>query len=396
MRVTADHRTFVIRPVEYLGSPTQNTNYTVELVGGRSSASAPTTVLLEDGTAAFGGAFASGYRWNFEVSTIVDTTPPRVTTVIPRAGGRFAPNIIVQANFDEAIDPTSASGLWNGSGFTNIRVAATPAAGGATTRPNGEFRISNQYRTVEFVSDLACGTNSCGRTVYCLPSDNSIAVEIFSPSLSDTPPLAAYTASGYDGIADMAGNGLDGNGDGTAQGSESDAVAGDDRYGWTFGTSDAPNLTAPTIKSTIPTAGDLASSSNVPLDQKPSATFDTILQSSTVNTENVIIRTNESAELADTFWWTLSQEFLTAAGVPAGVGDEPTQGQLSISHRIYSAATSSASVPVYQPLMRSGLQNVYQNCFNPAASETCRADSSNPNCCDGRVQRDGCPAPRSP
>ncbi len=322
--------------------------------------------------------------------------PPRVTSVIPRDGGRFAPNIVVQANFSEPIDPTSASGLWNGSGFTNIRVAATPVAGGASMRPNGEFRISNQYRTVEFVSDLACGTNSCGRTVYCLPTDSSVAVEIFSPSLSDTPPMAALTASGYDGVTDMAGNALDGNGDGTAQGSLSDAVTGDDRYGWTFGTGAAPNLAAPSIRSTVPAAGDLSSSSNVPLDQQPSAIFDSPIQSSTVNTDNVIMRTNEAAELADTFWWNVSQEFLTAAGLPAGVGDEPTQGQLSLNHRIYSAASSTSFTPVYQPLFRSGLQNVYQNCFNPAGSTDCRADGTNPNCCDGRAQPGGCAAPRSP
>jgi hypothetical protein len=345
-------------------------------------------VKLEDGTDAFSGAFSDGYQWQFEVSTIVDLTPPRVTSVVPRASGLFAPNIVVQINFDEAIDPTSAAGDWDGrEGFTNIRVGATPAAGGATTRPRGEFRISNQYRTVEFVTDLACGTNSCGRTVYCLPTDSLITVDALSASLSDTPPQAELTASGYDGIVDMASNALDGNGDGVAQGSDPAAVGGDDRYSWTFGTSDAPNLTPPTLRSTLPTAGDPGSSSNIPVDEKPEALFDGLLQGSTVNSETVIMRTNEAAELADTFWWSVSQEFLPA-------GDAPRDSNTSIAHRLYVTPTSTRSVPIYQPLLKSGIQNVYQNCFNPAGSEACRADGTNPNCCDGVAGSGACPAPR--
>ncbi|KAA0206835.1 hypothetical protein EDM68_00710 [Candidatus Uhrbacteria bacterium] len=397
VRFTEDRRTFVIRPVEYLGSPTENMTYTVELVAGASAGATIASVLLEDGTPAFSGAFSSGYQWQFEVSTIVDLTPPRVTSVIPTAGRVFAPNIVVQINFNEAIDPTSAAGAWSsGSGFTNIRVTATPdePPGAASTRPNGEFRISNQYRTVEFVTDLACGTNSCGRTVYCLPSNHSIAVEALAASLTDTPPVAALTASGYDGIVDMAGNSLDGNGDGDAQGSDTDTTPGDDRYGWTFGTNDSPNLAAPVIRSTNPTAGDLGASSNLPLDFEPQATFDTILQSSTVNSDNVILRTNEPAEFADTFWWAVSQEFLTAAGMPADVGDDPEHGRLSIRHRLYLPATSTRATPIYQPLLRSGIQNVYQNCYNPAGSDDCRADGANPNCCDGTSQSGACAAPR--
>jgi hypothetical protein len=239
---------------------------------------------------------------------------------------------------------------------------------------------------------LACGTNSCGRTVYCLPTDNSIAVEALSPSLSDTPPQAALTASGYDGVVDMAGNALDGNGDGVAQGSASDAVTGDDRYGWTFGTTGAPNLAPPTIRSTDPAAGDLAASSNLAVDRKTSATFDSVLQSSTVNTQNVIMTSNESPAAADTFWWSVTQDSLNSSGAIAAIGDDPVSGRVNIGHRIFLPATTSTT-PVYQQSFKSGLQNVYQNCFNPAGSDACHADASNPNCCNGRVQAGGCTAP---
>jgi hypothetical protein len=387
VRFTSDCKTFVIKPVDYIGSPTQNTNYTVELLGGSAPGS---SVLLSDGTPAFGGAFASGYKWQFEVSTIVDLTPPHVTTVIPQGGGSFAPNIVVQVNFSEPIDPTSAAGIWrDGHGFSNIQLASTPSAGGATTRPNGEFKISNQYQTVEFVSDLACGTNSCGRTVYCLPNNSSIAVNVLSPTVSDTPPQAALTASGYDGIVDMAGNALDTNNDGVINSS-------DNRYGWTFGTTGAPNLTPPTIRSTSPVAGDLSDSSNLAVDRKPSATFDSILQSSTVNTDNVLMSTNENPALTDTFWWSVSQDSLNSSGAIAAIGDVPVSGRVNVDHRIFLPATSTSAVPVYQTSFKSGLQNVYQNCYNPSGSVDCHADATNPNCCNGRVQAGGCAAPHSP
>jgi hypothetical protein len=389
VRYTPDRKTFVIRPVDLLGNPTSNTDYTVELLGGSSG------IILEDGTQAFGGAFASGYRWQFQVSTVIDTTPPRITSVIPSDGGTFAPNIVVQINFNEPVDPTATAGPWSGSsGFNNIEVRATPASG-PDVRPSGEFKISNGYRTVEFTTDLACGTNSCGTTVYCLPTDASIAVIAKAATLSDTPPQAFLSGSGYDGVVDMVGNSLDGNGDSDSQGSDTDSIAGNDDYGWTFGTAGEPNLAAPRIESTDPIAGDLADSSNLPLDSNPTADFDSVLQSSTVNSETVELQTNEPSSMADTFWWALYTDPLTAAGAIAGVGDIATKGRLTIDHRLYTPASSTAPgavVPTYQPIIHSGVQNVYQNCFNPAASDRCSADSREPNCCDGVSQSGACSA----
>ncbi len=383
---TDDRQTFVIRPVQYLGSPTTDTDYTVEFVGGLNG------LRLEDNSAAFGGSFSSGYRWQFQVSTLVDNTPPRVTSVIPNDGGSYAPNVIVQMQFNEAVDPVSASGMFsNGSGFTNVQVTA-----GGSTRPNGSFKLSNQYRTLEFVTDQSCGTNSCGATIYCLPVSSAIAVVAKAATLSDNPPMAAVSGSLYDGIVDLAGNSLDGNGDNQAQGSESDAVTGNDDYGWTFQTTDRPNLEAPVIQSTNPRAGDAANSSNLSVDARIDATFNSPLRASSVNSDEVVMQTNEPARMADTFWWTASYEPLTAGGSVAGVGDTATQGKVSIDHRLFISATgtgSTAIVPVYQPVLNSGIQNIYQNCYVPAASVSCAANTTNPNCCDGRPQAGGCVAP---
>ncbi len=377
---TPDRQTFVIRPTELLGSPTVDTNYSVELLSGR------TGLLREDGSPAFSGSFDDGYAWQFEVSTFVDNTPPRITSVIPVSGGRYAPNIIVQINFNEAVDPTTASGVVTaGSGFTNIEIDGTPIAGGATVRPSGEFKVSNQYRTVEFVSDLACGTNSCGRTVFCLPTESSINVTAHAATLSDDPPLAAFTSSGFDGVTDIVGNSLDGDANGTAEG------RGPDDYTWNFGTLLDPNLDAPRIVETDPIAGDYADSSNLPVDSEPSARFDTILQASTVNSDNIFIRTNEPAGLIDTFWYTPRQTVLTDTGAEAGPGDIPVAGRSTIAHRLYTPMPDAAGgTPEYHPTIEAGVQNVYQNCFNPASSDSC---TGSPHCCDERSTSALCPDP---
>lgn len=380
VRFTADRKTFVMRPTDYLGSPTVSTGYTVELVPGLSG------VLREDGSAAFTGAFSAGYKWQFEVSTVVDTTPPRLISVIPTPGGSYAPNIIVQMNFSEPIDPTSASGLWQaGAGFSNIQLSAVPiATPSVTLRPDGEFKISNGYATVEFVSALSCGMNSCGRQVFCLPYNATISVLVKAASLGTNPPQAQLTSSGYDGITDVAGNSFDGNGDGLAQGAPTD---NDDRL--SFGTSDQPNLTPPTIRQTVPQAGDRVGSSNIPLDQAPYADFDSPLQSSTVNSDSALIRSNETAASSDTFWWQARQDFLTSGGTVATSGDAVVGGRVRITHRLYLPSTSTGAVaPQYYPVIYSGIQNVYQNCFNPASSLTCHGG---PYCCDDRTSGSVCP-----
>ena len=91
VRYTPDRKTFVLRPVNPIGSPTMEVGYTVKLLAGLSG------LLREDGTPAFSGAFSSGYTWSFQVSRVMDITPPQIISVIPRSGGVYAPNIVVQS-----------------------------------------------------------------------------------------------------------------------------------------------------------------------------------------------------------------------------------------------------------------------------------------------------------
>lgn len=374
VRFTADRRTFVLTPVAYLGSATENTDYSVRL-----------TSKLERET---GGALLgkSGYLWPFQVSTKIDTEPPRVVSVIPSQPGLYAPNIVVQINFNEAIDPTSASGEPK-EGFTNLSVVSQPLplSTRLPTLVQGRFTVSNQYRTVEFLADLSCGTNSCLRTVYCLPFKSLVTVTAHAATLDQAPPKAVFGPAGYDGIVDVTGNSLDGNGNQLAEGRIKDD------YTMKFSTTDKPNLKPPTILSTVPGM----SASNIPVDQEPSVVFDTPLQTSTLTSDTALIKDKEPAEFADTFWFSPRQILLGLEGKPIqSPADLPLQGQVNVSHRVYLPAPvdPKSSPPEYAPFFKSGLQNVYQNCFNPASSIAPKCDGA-PFCCDGAPSQQACPYP---
>ncbi|MEN9558321.1 MAG: hypothetical protein RL141_690 [Candidatus Parcubacteria bacterium] len=372
VRVMEDRRTFVFKPVELLGNPNGHSGYTVELKGGRDG------VLLEDGDVGFGGAFASGYTWQFEVGTTVDLTPPRVVAVTPRAGNQYAPNIVVQLTFNEAIDPTSATGLvQGGQGFQNIR---THAGEGTTAPLDGRYRISNQYRTVEFIPASSCGRNACGREMFCLPGGTSVAVVAQAATLDGEGPAAQFTQSGYDGVVDVTGNSLDGNGDRVAQGARTDD------YSWTFGTSDDVNREPPMIEATMPPAeSESPGRSNVDRFAPVTARFDTLLQYSSVSTEHAQIVAREPAAFADTFWWSTDVETLTGENEPVeGIEDLPVKSEVRIAHRPYASSTA------YDPVLNSGIQDLYQNCFNPAAGPGCPEGPGGPNCCQGTRQTDRC------
>lgn len=408
VRFTDDRKTFVFKPREWLGSPTVNTNYRVDIAPGR------TGLLLQDGNPAFGPEHPSGYRWPFEVSTVVDLTPPRITSIVPVRGIQ-PPNVIIQINFDEAVDPTSAAGVFRaGRGFSNLEVgAATPIGDPAApiTRVEGEFKIANRYQTVELITDDICGRNACGRDIRCLPRRSTISLLVKAAQLSTEPPQARIVSTGgggalYDGVVDVASNSLDGNNNGRAEGPSADSARA------TFATGAEPVLTPPRIGSTNPTFGVTdypAGSSNVPNDHQPQATFGTdasdvlanVLQASTVNSNNIYMTTqNEPPEsAADTFWFNSYQVVLSATGIPVTTED-PAFGRVHINHRRYArlptTAPPGAFPPVYAPILTSGVQNLLQNCFKPSASVACPATlgspgvPGNPNCCDNRAQAGAC------
>ncbi|MBI5071696.1 Ig-like domain-containing protein [Candidatus Falkowbacteria bacterium] len=364
---TDDHQNFVFDPVEYLGSPTENIWYTTSL---------KPEIKKADGSDAFTDAFSDGYAWDFEVSTIVDVTPPKVESVIPGRDTTNARNILVQVNFNEAMDPTTVAGKTT-RGFNKIEVLATNSAGIATPVA-GTWAIGNQYKTIEFTTDLLCGTNSCGGDVFCLPSDAGVRVTVKAAELGTTPPEAEMP---YTGATDVVGNSLDGNRNGEADGPTAD------NYLWNFRTNDEIDLIPPRIElPLVPGAGE----SDVPLDAPVEIQFSKQMSVTSFSSENIILDDNERAACA--VWFTLGGEGTNADGTipsPKPPDWTPVKHKAIIYHGDFIESTEAPTpAPIcadeavvdeqlvrYFPRATHRIKDIYQNCFyepvGPAGGTSC-------------------------
>ena len=251
-----DQEIFVFDPVELLGSAEEDTNYTVALGDN---------IRKADGERAFTGIYGDGYEWTFEVSTEVDLTPPTVTYVIPPVTSSLTSydrNISIEITFSEAMDPIAATGTYDAVAemFDNAAVYESQGSEGLT-QVQGTFEIGNNYRTITFTATDVCGVDPCGDEIYCLPGLKTITVEAHAATLGDEPPAALMMASTYDGLVDICGNALDGDGNGETIGSDEDEVDGtdatgaiitNDDYVWSFETTNDVNDTVPEIVSLDP------------------------------------------------------------------------------------------------------------------------------------------------
>lgn len=278
-----------------LGSNTADVNYRMEL--------GDLTTL--NGSPAF--PYGNSYSWIFTTGTEFDFTPPTVVSVVPVDLGHPR-NTIVQINFSEAVNPILASGD-TANGFSNISVTDNVSA----SLVNGEYKISNQYRTVELITTDLCGQNSCGGDVYCLP----VSLD--------------FTGLVTDSVADMADNLLDGDEDGNAGGN----------YSWNFGTTDQIDLTPPNI-SHMDDPNDISLSDPIEVE------FDKNLMSSSINSSNIDIAGQNGAI---NYWLSL------------------VNGQtLRINHDKLDPSS------YYYPRMTSGIKDLRQNCWYPCACDA--ADAS--------------------
>jgi len=395
---TSDLKTFVIKPADYLGSSTANVGYKVELKGG--STGMKLNAFNKDGTTVaeaslkpvFTGAYSAGEVWQFEVSTVLDLTPPNVIATIPWGTGDNPRNVVIQLNFNKAMDPTTVTG--KSPTFPYIEVKSAGIGNPPNTVVPGEFKISNHYKTVEFISDAPCAPgglkNSCGMDVYCLPATASIHVEARAATIdANAPPQGLLRQTGlslYDGVVSAVGNSLDGNklgGDGKAEGNPGDNFVMD------FTTTDKIRLTPPKITTTVPGADPQSGAgSNIPLDQLMVATFDSLLMSSTVNSDNAYIDAHGKDETnPDSFWYQVGMRLVNEDGSDFDPAAQPptvpTRAAIEISHRLFlpSGTKTTQKDPnnYYDPYIISGVQDAYQNCFMPAAD--CGGVKGNPNCC---------------
>ncbi len=317
--VTDDLKTFVFTPMDLLGNATAPTNYTAELTG---------SIKRANGDSAFGGL--GGYSWSFEVSTFVDNTPPRVESVIPVASQSYPRNTLIQINFSESMDPTTVSGKNSPGAFRFDKITVKQGVGDVI----GTFTISNQYRTVEFLSSDKCGKNSCDEDVFCLPENATIDATVKAASLTNAP-AANFP---YDGAVDAAGNSLDGNANQIAEGQPQD------NYAWSFQTTGEIDLVPPRILSTSPASG----TGDVLSGQTLSATFSKLLSATSVNTQSVALD-------GVIYWTTVNNEIAQNSST------------IFIDHDPFAPNTP------YYPQITSLVRDIYQNCYLPCEGPGCKA-----------------------
>lgn len=252
---------FKFKPFDSLGNALDPVGYSVRL----------TDSILRDEIGAGGertSAFPYGagfYQWKFETGTTLDLDPPHVIDTVPALGGNMPRNQGIQIWFDEEIDPISSQGI---AGQLNSVVFGTNAV-------TGEWKLVNGYRTLEFTSDIPCGINACGDTIFCLNIDcpeGDVTCSQDFEALTRTAELKGlenpFEAWDFTGIMDMAGNALDGNNNNIANGkpvitfetviqqeerSETDpSQFKPDNYGWNFTVFNVIDRRQPYINHIVP------------------------------------------------------------------------------------------------------------------------------------------------
>lgn len=358
---TDNLKTFVFNP-PILGSNSKNVQYTVALSENIKNASGRT--VLSSG----------GYLWNFTVGTEIDLTPPTVQSVTPQNGGVYDRNISVQINFSEGVDPISATGTYDPSNiYSNFKNIQVKDENGAIVP--GTYATSNEYKTITFTALETCGVNSCGEDMYCLPGSQAIAVDVLAATPGTEPPQVDIFP--YDGVTDISGNSLDGNGDGTVG----------DKYAFAFSTTGDINLSAPAIESVSPAI--LAG--NVDPDQPIIITFNTIMSSASLGAETISVLPNPDHEL----WYSFRKDELTESGaVVTSTSDVPIKTQLTVKHGIFLQSTDLQTYR-YSVNVTDAVRSEYQNCYNPAegpgvGGETCGTSAAAPYCCNGVASNSAC------
>ncbi|MFH1230998.1 MAG: Ig-like domain-containing protein, partial [Planctomycetota bacterium] len=282
--------------------------------------------------------FTGFYDWEFTVNNVLDLTPPTVVSVLPAPDSLDNPrNSAVQIIFSEAISPRFVTGKYPQDSFINIKMEDN-----ANNIVNGEYIISNQYRTVDFITDTLCGTNSCGGDVYCLPGPQTITGT--ANGTQDNSPIIEL-------IEDAAGNVLDGDNDGIQGGDHS----------WSFGTNNTIDLTPPVLNSLTPVT-------NVNVSNALQLVFSRPLLSRSINTDNIGIY---EAVPGDVNYW-------------IGLNGNTVY----LNHDKFKSSTD------YHPIMSSGIKDGLQNCWyhcdcnDPAGGCVCDDAELAPPCtgnfCRGR------------
>ena len=362
--LSEDQKTVVFDPLPLLGNSETDTNYTVSLTS---------SIKNTDGESLFADSSDDGYVWTFEVSTEVDLSPPYVVSVVPEpSDDPYDRNITIQLTFNEAMNPVAATGTYDpaeGKSFVNIETLANEE------NVYGTYTIGNNYKTIEFVTQDACGKDPCGDTIYCLPSLSEIDVQAHAAEVGEDAPQAILYGASYNGLVDASGNSLDGNKDDVAVGSPTDD------YEWNFSTSSETDDTVPEITD----IGPFIQEGEVDLDKKIEVTFNVVMQSSSLTSNHIKLVPNHDQDL----WYSLQYE--TIENEQEG-GNDWTY--LQMSHASLWESTGE-TLYYYYPVITNEVKSAYQICMYPSRGPeidevgNC-ATSSAPYCCNGRASTTAC------
>ena len=381
----------------HLGISSGDIRYTIKLGSGIETVNDP-------GKSALGSL---GYNWQFTVSTELDETPPRIREIYPLLGSQAPPNAIVRISFSEAIDPTTAAGLYSedvalpvADRFTNIQLE-NPVALQPPILIEGVYIMANQFQTVEFISDTPClGTpeNSCGEKIFCLPYTDALGVpqaqnivaHVVAGRCADDPLDPANICQTdsdcgggvtCQGIMDMAGNRLDGEYDPLNPSLPTgDGVPGGD-MSWNFDTDEELDLDPPVMEKRVP----IMNSFDAVLTDPVIAEFDDFLSASSVNTKSylfsdTICSTDSSISCETPSKVTECANTVPIAGVCIGVPNAgfPVNYWTSMENfdsdgdaifdksRILLHHDAFQPLKAYVPLANSQIRDANQNCYNPA------------------------------
>lgn len=356
--------TIVIKPFEYLGSSVEEKWYTVDLRQGINAKGNLESI--------FADMWSKHYYWDFQTGTGLDLSPPHITSVYPKTGQTVAKNTILQINFDEAVDPTVTQGYFSQTtNFNNILVNT----GGAMV--TGTWKITNGYKTVEFVTDNPCGQNSCGETMFCLPVDctgpgleekctNQYDMLVRTAEYTGNTE-APFEAMPFSGVYDVAFNGLDNLLDGSDKLTKPKPTSGGkiigvsennpDNYWWSFFAKNEIDRSAPYVERTNPGVDTEDVDEEAPLE----IGFSKMMWVSTLKDniglneypENICasgVESCEDAEKMDSIWYSsYAQEIANKTVV-------------SIKHRTFGPNDLDL---YYFPTIPSTIKSVNQNCMYP-------------------------------
>ena len=176
-----------------------------------------------------GNALAANYVWTFTTGATPNLTPPMVSSTVPANGATNVPiGNALSATFSEALNPLTITNTT----FT-LKQGAAAVAG-----------------TVTYAGVTAT----------------------FTPTGTLAPNLP-FTATITTGVQDLSGNALAAN------------------YVWTFTTGATPNLTPPTVSSTVPARNAM----NVPIGNALSATFSEAMNPLTVTNATFTLKQGATA-----------------------------------------------------------------------------------------------------